>query len=68
MISFIVTGFGPFHGVPENPTMTLAQSLIGYIQRQETRGGVADVDIPAPTSTGTIVLQYRYHNGYEHWS
>lgn len=24
---FIVTGFGPFHGVPINPTMTLVQSM-----------------------------------------
>ena len=54
MISFIVTGFGPFHGVPENPTMILAQSLIEYIQQQEVSLLFEGKDdSPATTTTGT---------------
>jgi pyroglutamyl-peptidase len=32
MISFIVTGFGPFRGVQENPTTILVQHLVPYLQ------------------------------------
>jgi pyrrolidone-carboxylate peptidase len=60
MISFIVTGFGPFHGVPENPTMMLAQSLIEYIQHYHEGQGDETVDVdevvvstPIPTYTSS---------------
>ena len=48
MISFIVTGFGPFHGVPENPTMILVQSLIQYMEHYEASIGNGSVTESSP--------------------
>ena len=31
---FIVTGFGPFNGVPDNPTSILAKELVSYLRQK----------------------------------
>jgi hypothetical protein len=40
-ISFVVMGFGPFGGVPENPTMMLVNGLPGYLTKN---GNEVDLD------------------------
>ena len=57
MISFIVTGFGPFQGVPENPTMILVQSLIEYIEQQEIARVSNDVQSTTNNSTAIPLSQ-----------
>lgn len=51
--TFIVTGFGPFHGVPSNPTTVLVQGLVEYLQGQHD-----DPTLLALASlTETVVLE-----------
>mmetsp|Transcript_6190 Transcript_6190/g.8042 ORF Transcript_6190/g.8042 Transcript_6190/m.8042 type:complete len:297 (+) Transcript_6190:89-979(+) len=34
-IKFIVTGFGPFHGVKNNPTTIIAEKLVDFLKQQQ---------------------------------
>jgi pyroglutamyl-peptidase len=65
-ISFLVTGFGPFHDVSNNPTTVLAEELVDYLKRREeeestttTTGGGESTTVPTPLSsrTRTLVLE-----------
>jgi pyroglutamyl-peptidase len=37
MIYYVVTGFGPFQGVPINPTATVVNALVNYVKESEQR-------------------------------
>lgn len=37
-VQFIITGFGPFQNVPNNPTMVLVNSIVDYINEQKEKG------------------------------
>ena len=67
-VHFIVTGFGPFHGVPTNPTTVLVQGLVEYLQsrryqQQQQQQQEEDEEDPttwlalAASLTETIVLE-----------
>ena len=57
MISWIVTGFGPFAGVPDNPTMTIVQSLIPYLAEEEQEQ--ASSSSPTNHHSTTVPLSQR---------
>lgn len=57
MISWIVTGFGPFAGVPDNPTMTIVQSLIPYLAEEEQEQ--ASSSPPTNHHSTTVPLSQR---------
>mmetsp|Transcript_7470 Transcript_7470/g.13160 ORF Transcript_7470/g.13160 Transcript_7470/m.13160 type:complete len:287 (+) Transcript_7470:117-977(+) len=44
--SFIVTGFGPFHGVPDNPTSVLVRRLQAHLAQEEQNGEDAAATTP----------------------
>jgi pyrrolidone-carboxylate peptidase len=52
MAEFIVTGFGPFHGVTDNPTSAIVQSLTDFIQTREQKEQL-HVTTDKPTSATT---------------
>jgi pyroglutamyl-peptidase len=35
-VHFVVTGFGPFRDVPQNPTQVIIERLVSYLQRRES--------------------------------
>lgn len=61
MISFIVTGFGPFGNVKENPTTTLTAKLVEYLREKEEHerknGGGKVGARSLASSTRTLVIE-----------
>ena len=49
-IRFIVTGFGPFHGVSDNPTQAIVQDLVEYLKTTPSFAHLADI-------TRTLLLE-----------
>jgi pyroglutamyl-peptidase len=60
-ITFIVTGFGPFQDAKVNPTMILAQKLVGYLKAKEaaelSQSGVSHRAVPLSSMTQTLVIE-----------
>lgn len=61
-ISFIVTGFGPFCNVKENPTTYLVDKLVDYLdeterQRNDGGGGGGSGTASLAASTSTLVIE-----------
>jgi pyroglutamyl-peptidase len=65
MVSFVVTGFGPFGGVTENPTTTLTAKLIEYLREKEAKereggsdiGGAKQQLFSLAASTRVLVME-----------
>ena len=57
-IKFIVSGFGPFQNVKENPTKIIADRLIEYLEnREEVREDANDVILPLAALTTALVME-----------
>jgi pyroglutamyl-peptidase len=54
-VKFIVTGFGPFQGVKENPTTWLANLLVQYLEQMDRAAASSSSSLASRTRT--IVLE-----------
>lgn len=52
-VRFVVTGFGPFQGVPSNPTTVLVEKLIDFLAHHENSAVLKSL----ATTTRTLVLE-----------
>jgi pyroglutamyl-peptidase len=59
MISFIVTGFGPFMDVKNNPTTVLATKLVNYLRERETQQE-NNSSRSLASSTRTLVIETSF--------
>lgn len=57
MVSFIITGFGPFSGVQENPTSVLVAKLIDYLLDSENDGDCASSGQRLAAVTRTLLIE-----------
>lgn len=51
---FVVTGFGPFNGVPDNPTSVLVKKLPGYLQTWSNAAMRARMVLESATTTTVL--------------
>lgn len=55
-LSFIITGFGPFGGVEENPTTTIVEKLDSYLRSSNGKNGCNDDDISIENINNNVLL------------
>mmetsp|Transcript_19934 Transcript_19934/g.40374 ORF Transcript_19934/g.40374 Transcript_19934/m.40374 type:complete len:287 (-) Transcript_19934:67-927(-) len=72
-VFFIVTGFGPFRGVSDNPTTTITKNLKAYLSRTNKKGSektdVDSADEKTPPNAGPSHKRPSKNRviGYEDW-
>ena len=54
---FIVTGFGPFNGIPENPTSIISRELPGYLRQRAAESSDDSILSTLAKCTETMIIE-----------